>query len=169
MVVRRIGKRSGGPWYSSFNTRWIFEQGAVDEYPSLTAKNQRKGGKIWREYRVKICLPGYQVTRSVSIKMYSNIDRIPQVKVDGPGDSPHRYDNGELCMWYPKAPKTERWVFSDGLLHLLVIIEAHLFREAWWREKGEWLGPERSHGKISSTSHTENSEQSVSGSSHRPN
>ena len=153
MVVKNIGKRSGGPWYSSFKIRWIFERGAVDEYPSLTAKNQRKGAKIWREYRVEIRLQEFHVTRSVSIKMYPKIDGVPQVKVDGPRDSPHRYDNGELCMWYSKASKTERWIFSDGLLHLLVMIEAHLFRETWWRETEEWLGPERSHGKISSTSH----------------
>jgi hypothetical protein len=36
-------------------------------------------------------------------------------------------------------------VFADGLLVLLNYIQAHLFREAWWREKGEWLGPEAPH------------------------
>ena len=36
--------------------------------------------------------------------------------------------------------------FHDGLLVLLNYIQAHLFREAWWREKGEWLGPEAPHG-----------------------
>ena len=151
MVAKGIGKRSGGPWYSSFHKCQIFERGAADEYPSLTAKNQRKGKKLWREYRVKYCLQEFHVARSVSIKMYPNTDGRPLVKVDGPEDSPHRYDNGELCMWYPTAPKTERWVFSDGLLHLLVMIEAHLFREAWWRETEEWLGPELPHGKISPT------------------
>ena len=143
-----IGKLSGGPWYSSERNRILFEKNAINEYPSLTGINRRKGAKKWREYHVKISLQEYYVTRSVSIIIYPNKDSMPQVKVNGSSKSPHRYDNGQLCMWYPKAPKTERWIFKDGLLHLLVMIEAHLFREAWWRETREWLGPEQPHGKI---------------------
>jgi len=37
-------------------------------------------------------------------------------------------------------------VLRDGLLCLLGMITAHLFREAWWRETGEWLGPTAAHG-----------------------
>jgi hypothetical protein len=37
-------------------------------------------------------------------------------------------------------------VFEDGLLALLNHIQAHLFREAWWREHGVWLGPQAPHG-----------------------
>jgi hypothetical protein len=48
-------------------------------------------------------------------------------------------------MWYPQDPDAHRWVFEDGLLVLLGLIAAHLFREAWWRETGEWLGPEAGH------------------------
>ena len=77
--------------------------------------------------------------------MFNNSGKSPEVTVDGPEDSPHRYANGQLCMWYPNANNTERWIFRDGLLHLLVMVEAHLFREEWWRETGEWLGPERGH------------------------
>ena len=81
--------------------------------------------------------------------MFPNPYHPPEVRVDGQEDSPHRYSNGQLCMWFPGAKKSERWIFNDGLLHLLVLTEAHLFREEWWRETGEWLGPERSHGEIS--------------------
>ena len=154
MVAKRIGKPSGGPWYSSFKMCQIFERGAVDEYPSLTAKNLRKGARLWREYCVNIRLDEYRVNRSVSIKMHPNIGDMPEIKVDGPEDSPHRYNDGQLCMWYPWAEKVERWTFNDGLLHLLVMIEAHLFREAWWRETGEWLGPERPHDEISPILHS---------------
>lgn len=49
-------------------------------------------------------------------------------------------------MWCPWDPPEEKWVFRDGLLALLNHIQAHLFREAWWRETGEWLGPEAPHG-----------------------
>ena len=43
------------------------------------------------------------------------------------------------------------WRFSPGLLALLDAVRAHLFREAWWREHDEWLGPEVGHGPTSNT------------------
>jgi hypothetical protein len=49
-------------------------------------------------------------------------------------------------MWYREDPPEEKWVFEDGLMMLINYIQAHLFREAWWRETGEWLGPAVSHG-----------------------
>jgi len=148
MVAKKAGKPGGGPWYSVFKNCQQFERGAVEQYPSLTVSNRRARGKLWREYRVQIHLAEYDVTRSVTIKLFPSTAAMPEVQVDGPDDSPHRYDNGQLCMWYPWIEKSERWVFMDGLLHLLVMVEAHLFREDWWRETGEWLGPERAHEQI---------------------
>ncbi len=149
MAARNIGKPGGGPWYSVFKNCQQFERGAIEQYPSLKVSNKRKGAKLWREYLAAIRLDEYDVTRLVTIKLFASPDAMPEAKVDGPDDSPHRYDNGQLCMWYPWTEKTERWTYEDGLLHLLVLIEAHLFREAWWRETGEWLGPERPHEHIS--------------------
>lgn len=149
MAAKRVGKPGGGPWYSVFKARQQFEHRAIEQYPSLTVSNKRKRGKLWREYRVMIRLDEYEVTRSVTLKLFSSPHAMPEVKVDGPDDSPHRYETGQLCMWYPWTVSAERWTFSDGLLHLLVMIEAHLFREAWWRETREWLGPERAHEQIS--------------------
>jgi len=51
-------------------------------------------------------------------------------------------------MWHPGDPPEQQWLFADGLLALLNIIQAHLFKEAWWREMGEWLGPEAPHGPV---------------------
>ena len=48
-------------------------------------------------------------------------------------------------MWFPGDPPSMQWRLSHGLLDLLDAIRAHLFREAWWREHGEWLGPEVMH------------------------
>lgn len=87
----------------------------------------------------------YYERRQVKIR-FENWSRTPKVFVDGLNDSPHRYSDHSLCMWYPDDPPDQRWLFSDGLLVLLNFIQAHLFREAWWREKGEWLGPEAPHG-----------------------
>ena len=83
--------------------------------------------------------------RKVRIRFTSDPAYPPQVTVDGARNSPHRYHGGYLCMWYPEDSDNEKWIFSDGLLALLVMTEAHLYREAWWRETGEWLGPEVKH------------------------
>ena len=34
---------------------------------------------------------------------------------------------------------------ADGLLTLVRYAQLHLFREAWWRETGEWVGEEAGH------------------------
>ncbi|MEV6303903.1 hypothetical protein AB0M02_31175 [Actinoplanes sp. NPDC051861] len=65
--------------------------------------------------------------------------------VDGPNDSPHRYADGSLCMWYPYDPPELRWQRSDGPVVLLGHIAAHLIREQWWRQTGEWAGDEAPH------------------------
>jgi hypothetical protein len=92
----------------------------------------------------------YYEPRHVSIT-FEDWSRYPVVRADGP-DSPHRFDrNGWLCLWYPDDPSERRWVFEDGLLALLNLIQAHLFREAWWRETAEWLGPEAPHAPVKET------------------
>ena len=88
-------------------------------------------------------MPSYGA-RKVHIR-FSGMSDVPSVFVDGPRDSPHRYSDGSLCMWYPRDPVDRRWVFEDGLLDLIGLVIAHLFREAWWRETGEWLGEEVPH------------------------
>lgn len=73
---------------------------------------------------------------------------LPNVFADGPTDSPHRFsDRGRtrLCIWYPSDPDAQRWVPTDGLLALFGMAQHHLFKEAWWRESGEWLGDEAPH------------------------
>jgi len=89
-------------------------------------------------------VPFYE-PRNVEIR-FTGSYRVPRILVDGPS-SPHRYktDGDSLCIWHPQDPPEQKWVFEDGLLALLNHIQAHLFREAWWRETGEWLGPEAPH------------------------
>lgn len=89
-------------------------------------------------------VPHYE-PRNVEIR-FADWSRVPVIMADGPG-SPHRNKpDNSLCIWHPKAPVEEKWVFEDGLLALLNHVQAHLFKEAWWRETGEWLGPEAPHG-----------------------
>jgi hypothetical protein len=70
----------------------------------------------------------------------------PKVFVYGPETSPHRYSDGSICMWYPNDPPDRRWQRSDGARALLGHIVAHLVREHWWRQTGEWPGDEAPHG-----------------------
>ena len=70
-----------------------------------------------------------------------------EVFADGPTESPHRYGERKLCMWYPNDPPELRWLPKHRLVGLIEMARRHLFREAWWRETGglghcEWLGLE---------------------------
>ena len=59
-------------------------------------------------------------------------------------------------MWYHGDPPENQWVFEDGLAALLGYIITHLFREEWFRETGEWLGPEFTHSTAESIFEEEN-------------
>lgn len=96
-----------------------------------------------------MAVPEYDETRQVEIRFEGSYT--PKIYVDGPTESPHRYSERRLCIWYPDDPPEQRWVFDDGLLILINLIQLHLFREAWWRETGgrnggKRLGPEVTHG-----------------------
>jgi len=52
-------------------------------------------------------------------------------------------------MWVPSDTPANTWTVRHGLLDLLDAIAAHLFREAWWRETNEWLGPQVAHAQVS--------------------
>jgi len=77
--------------------------------------------------------------------VFAGTGSAPSVYADGPSDSPHRYDDGSLCMWYPPDPAEARWTRRDGAAALLGHITAHLIREEWWRMTGEWTGDEVTH------------------------
>lgn len=83
--------------------------------------------------------------RTVTIVFTPVAPNIPYVYTDGPSESPHRYADGSLCMWYPGDPVEQRWTRRDGPGALLGHIVAHLIREEWWRRTGEWAGAEAPH------------------------
>ena len=104
--------------------------------------------KKGRRYTVTLDVPHYS-SRRIEIWFSSDLPPRAVVTADGPTSSPHRYNEHQLCMWYPSDPLENRWVLRDGLWCLLGMTAAHLFREAWWREtgQGEWLGPEVTHDR----------------------
>lgn len=54
----------------------------------------------------------------------------------------HTFGANTLCMWFPKDPPERQWNPADGLLKLVDTAVAHLFKELYFRETGEWLGEE---------------------------
>lgn len=133
-----------GPWFGKDSRRLRFELGARSRFPSLRAFTTRNGEQSGRHYVAKVPVPHYQ-ERTVSVVFRRDSPNTARVRTDGPTASPHRFGNGTLCMWHPRDPVSARWIVEDGLVRLLGITSAHLFREAWWRETGEWLGPEAPH------------------------
>ncbi|MBT2391450.1 hypothetical protein J7E87_18910 [Streptomyces sp. ISL-1] len=83
--------------------------------------------------------------QTITIVFGRGAPEVPQVFTDGPSDSPHRYRDGSLCMWYPYDPAEQRWTFKNGPAALLGLVVAHLLREEWWRCTDEWPGPEAPH------------------------
>ena len=113
---------------------------------------QTRGGPvdIWRA-QVR---PGSYQPRLVTVEFARRFPRSPRLFVDGPTSSPHRYgDRGRthLCLWFPDDLRDRRWNVVDGLLGLFGLAAHHLFKEAWWRETGEWLGEEAPHSSFPAT------------------
>lgn len=92
----------------------------------------------------RLALPDL-VDQAVTIVFGPGNSTVPHVYTNGPSESPHRYFDGSLCMWYPDDPDEQRWTFRDGPAVLLGHIVAHLMREEWWRRTGEWPGTEAEH------------------------
>jgi hypothetical protein len=142
-------RRYGGPWYGNDVQRAIFDRGAKRHFPSLKAVTRTSGPKAGRTYTVTIDVPHYE-RRRVEILFPKDTPTLAKINAIAPTDSPHRYQENQLCIWHPEDSVENRWVHNDGLLVLLGLIAAHLFREEWWRETGEWLGPEAGHtGQLS--------------------
>lgn len=134
--------RSHGPWYGRFADRLRFEGDARRHVVELHVPRRARHGGV--RYRWSVAPPGCE-HRQVRIDFLKATPRYPRVYVDGPADSPHRYDDGSLCMWYPRDPLERRWVFDDGLMALLGQVAAHLVKEHLWRITGRWPGDEVLH------------------------
>ncbi len=133
-----------GPWYGKDSQRLRFEQDATKRFPGLRSCTTTRGESPGRHYSATLAVPNYE-KRRVEILFRRDNPRVAKVRADGPTGSPHRFSDGTLCMWYPGDPPENRWVFEDGLVPLLGLTAVHLLREAWWRDTGEWLGPEAPH------------------------
>jgi hypothetical protein len=138
-----VGKRRGGPWYGNERALVLFERGVRKAYPGLKqARRIRPEGLV---YEGELPVTGYP-SRQVSLLFPKGLTpESVRVKADGPAESPHRFSDESLCIWYPKDGPERKWVHSDGLVALLDLVSVHLFKEAYWRETDVWLGEEAPH------------------------
>lgn len=132
-------------WYSDVARRNVFEAPLRRVNRTLRSRGPVNFGRY--QLVVQLTLVDGTV-RLVRIVFDDDHPETPAVFVIGDerrGGWPHRYHDGSLCMWFPRDPPDQRWLLEDGLMTLIGYIEAHLFREVWWLENDEWLGPEAGH------------------------
>jgi hypothetical protein len=100
--------------------------------------------KLWNTltYVLDLEVPCYETRRVTIIFGARHAAAGVRVFADGPTRSRHRYEDGSLRMWRPDDPPELKWVPDSGLADLIEMTRRHLFREAYWRETGMWLGPE---------------------------
>lgn len=70
----------------------------------------------------------------------------PVVYAGEMNDSPHRYGDGSLCLYYPDDPPEQRWTHDKNLAVLIVLVQDHLFLEDAYADTGEWMAPQAEHG-----------------------
>lgn len=141
-------------WHQRLSAQMHFEQGMLEVHPDLTCRSVGHGKTAAISYRLKVDVPEYEA-RTIEL-LFSRVATQPRllaVYADGPEISPHRYrphkrdrkGRRALCIWHPDAPIGQRWDVREGLLSLITLVSVHLFKEAYYRETGEWLGDEILH------------------------
>lgn len=120
------------------------EAGIRSRYPDIEISSSSKR----LTYELELGLEVYESRRiTIVFKAGEPASCVEVFVADGPTESPHRYGENKLCMWYPADPSELRWLPEHRLVGLIEMARLHLFREEYWRRAGgwnggEWLGPE---------------------------
>lgn len=115
------------------------EEGLSEHYAyERVSTDFRLQAFVWR---VPITVPVYDEHFVLRIELD---ERHPvRVTAEGwQGPMRHTFGANTLCMWFPKDPPDRQWSRADGLLKLADTAVAHLFKELYFLETGEWLGEE---------------------------
>jgi hypothetical protein len=132
-------------WHTDIRARLRFERGVRARHPVLRCSTVGRGHGALVTYQLTVPIPEYEA-RNVTIELVNGYSPFgAKITVDGPTESPHRYSDKSLCIWFPSDSEERKWVGDDGLGELIRQIAVHLFKEAYWRETGEWLGAEAPH------------------------
>ena len=115
------------------------EEGLGDHYTyERISTNLRLQAFVWR---VPVTVPVYEEDCVLRIELDER--RAVSVTAEGwRGPMRHTFGANTLCMWFPKDALDRQWNRADGLLRLVDTAFAHLFKELYFRETGEWLGDE---------------------------
>lgn len=132
------------PWNHDIAFRMRFERGVRRTFPALQIEVTGRTFKHQLIYRLTVPVPGYE-PRRLTIRVPNSYRPWPKVFADGSAESPHRYSDESLCMWHPKDPPDQTWQPEEGLLTLIRYAQEHLYREAYWRERGLWIGEQAPH------------------------
>lgn len=143
-------------WEQNYPLRLRFERAAHVVYPNMrcTAVGHRRYARV--TYTVRVPVADYEPRLiELHFRRTSAEPALTRVYADGPTESPHRYapypkdrrQRPSLCIWDPGDPADQQWVPNDGLLSLIEMARIHLYKEAYWRETGEWLGEEVPHNQ----------------------
>lgn len=118
------------------------EHGLTDHYEAeRIAADHRLQVFTWR---VRLRVPVYDLDYTLRIEL-EEAREVRVIAENWTGKLRHTYGRLQLCMWYPKDPLHRQWTRGDGLLKLVDTAVAHLFKELYFRETGEWLGEEVVH------------------------
>lgn len=142
--TRRPGNLNAPWWLRDVAARGRIEAGIRTRYPEINISRSAK--KI--SYELDLEVETYEARRVTIIFRADYLPEGVQVFADGPEGSPHRFSGNSLCIWHRKDPPELRWLPEEHrLTGLIEMTRRHLFREAYWRETGEWLGPETHPGE----------------------
>jgi hypothetical protein len=152
--VTRMGTpRRPSSWLEDLPRRASLEAAARVAYPTLRYRRRQRSYGPVDIYAATVSVPGCE-KRKVTLEFDRRLPSSPRIFADGPAGldaSPHRYPSRgfrRLCVWHPADDAAQRWMPAEGLLVLFGMVSEHLFKEAWWREFGEWLGEEYPHDEL---------------------
>ena len=131
-------------WFDQLPSLYGFERDARRELGALRRWDATRPRRL--VYELTLDVPAYDEQRAVRIEFPATGAVVPSVFVDGPDASPHRYEDGSLCMYHPADPPERRWTPNEGLAALIDCIRTHLFQEAEARAGHGWPGDEAPHG-----------------------
>ena len=137
--------RDAPAWFDDLASLYAFERDARRELGNLRRRHASDPRRL--VYELDVDVPFYNERRRVRID-FAAAGGEPSVSLDGPNDSPHRYEDGSLCLYYPADPPGLRWMPAEGLAALIDCVRAHLFQEAEARRGHGWPGDEAPHGRV---------------------
>jgi hypothetical protein len=104
-------------WFDDLASLYAFERDARRELGALRRTDASRPRRL--VYELMIDVPAYDDRRVVRIEFPATPSVRPSVFADGPGDSPHRFKDGSLCMYHPDDPPERRWTPNEGLAALI--------------------------------------------------